>query len=265
MTATVAHLVDAKDAQRPTELPGRRLLDPALDEAHHAGPVQAELAAHAGDGAVARSPQHLGLECVREPRPGPRPRHLLDADAAVATADPAQRRSDQRRHVPAVGVAPRPGGLHVVDAPLGLAAARADRRGARRREVHDHALRLARRRGDTPALGREQLLGQDANEHPSDSFLSFHTPGRTRWGAPSPLPVRLSIRRGRAPRPRLLAAPPRAETLSRGAAGAERSELALYSVAGNVASGLSFQLSSCPSPEREKILRIGSSKNVSIP
>jgi hypothetical protein len=76
-----------------------------------------------------------------------------------------------------------------VDARLGLAAARADRRDPRRLEVHDHSFGFACRRGNAPALGSEQLLGQDAEEHPSDPVLCFHTSGRTRSGAPSPLPV----------------------------------------------------------------------------
>jgi hypothetical protein len=76
------------------------------------------------------------------------------------------------------------------------------------------------------------LLGQDAREHPADSFLSLHTPGRTRWGAPLLLSFRLSNRRGRPTGTRHIGSPPRAETLSRGAVGAERSELALYCVAG---------------------------------
>jgi hypothetical protein len=72
------------------------------------------------------------------------------------------------------------------------------------------------------------LLGQDAGEHPSDSFVSLHTPRRTRWGAPSPL-LRSGypIWRGRPTGTRHPGSPPRAETLSRGATGAERSELAL--------------------------------------
>src|SRR4029079_14067282 len=66
LAPAVADLVDADDPQRLSELARGRLLDPALDEAHHAGPVQAELSAHARDRTVASSPEHLGLEVVRE-------------------------------------------------------------------------------------------------------------------------------------------------------------------------------------------------------
>src|SRR5262245_22993871 len=198
LAAAVADLVDTDDPQRLAELACRRLLDPALDEPHYAGPVQPELATPPRDRTVASSLQDLSLEQVGEPRPGPRPRHLLDTNAAVTTANAARHRPHDRRCIPEVGVSPRPGWLDVVDAGFGLAAARADRRGPRRLEVYDHSLGFARRRSDAPALGREQLLGQDAEEHPSDSFLCLHTPGRTRSGARSPLPVWPAHWRGRA-------------------------------------------------------------------
>src|SRR5262249_52026870 len=153
-------------------------------EAHHAGPVQVELAAYPRDRAVPRPLQHVGLELVREPRPGPRPGHLLDAHPAVAAADPTQCRAHERRHAPAVRVTPHPGWLEVMNAFLGLAAARTNRRGARWLELHDDVLGLPPRRGDAPALGSKQLLGQDAEEHPSDSFVGLHIPRRSRWGAP---------------------------------------------------------------------------------
>jgi hypothetical protein len=41
---------------------------------------------------------------------------------------------------------------------------------------HDHPLAFVCRRCDAPALGRKQLLGQDAEEHPSDSFGEFSHP-----------------------------------------------------------------------------------------
>src|SRR5690606_14629918 len=64
LTSAVADLVDADVLERLVELPCGGLLDPTLDEPHHARPVQAELAAHAGDGRVASSRQYVGLELV---------------------------------------------------------------------------------------------------------------------------------------------------------------------------------------------------------
>src|SRR5690606_13206794 len=131
LPAPVADLVDADVAKRPLELARRGLLDPALDEPHHAGPVQPELAAHARDRRIARSRENLGLERVREPRPRPRPRHLLDANPAVPAADATQLAADVRRYSPCVQVPPLSGRLDVVDPRLGLVAARANRGRAR--------------------------------------------------------------------------------------------------------------------------------------
>src|SRR5690606_14047636 len=83
LTAAVADLVDADVTQRPLELALGGFLDPTLDQSHHAGPVQPELPADAGDRRVASSHEHFGLELVCEPRARTRPRHLLDANATV--------------------------------------------------------------------------------------------------------------------------------------------------------------------------------------
>ncbi len=90
------------------------------------GPAQTELAADARDTTVASSPQDLGVERVGEARPGSSPRHLLDAGTAVPAAHPADLGADQGLRVPAVQVMPDSGWPDVVDAVLGLAAARGE-------------------------------------------------------------------------------------------------------------------------------------------
>ena len=79
------------------------------------------------------------------------------------------------------------------------------------------------------------IAREDAVEHPSDPEVSLHTPP---WSARSAHSCDLPDRRGRArPAPRHRCSPPRREARSRGAAGAERSELALDGAAARVASG----------------------------
>jgi hypothetical protein len=58
VATAIADFVDADDPERAAELAGRRLHDPALDQAHHARPVQAELAPDASDRAVAGAAAH---------------------------------------------------------------------------------------------------------------------------------------------------------------------------------------------------------------
>src|SRR5690606_26163326 len=99
-----------------------------------------------------------------------RPRHLLDANATVPAANAPQHAANERRHSPAVEVPPLSGRLEVVDSRLGLAAPRANRRRTRWRELRHDAVLGPFHVGDAPALGNTQLPGQDANEHPSDSF-----------------------------------------------------------------------------------------------
>jgi hypothetical protein len=90
----------------------------------------------------------------------------------------------------------------------------------------------ARHIDDTPALGNEQLSGQDAEEHPSDSEVSIHTTDE-----PGGVLASFPMRAARAlPQRRDSCQLPRAEARSRGAEGAERSELAPDGAAGTVAS-----------------------------
>src|SRR5690606_18727828 len=162
--------------------------------------------------------------------PRPRPWYLLDTHAAVPAPNSSHARAHEGRHLPGIEVPPLPGRLDVVDALLGLAAPRANRRCTRRLEVHDQAVLAARRVHNAPALGNTQLPGQDAQEHPSDSSVVSQAAGE----AGGMLFVSCPI--GEATGTRRSCSQPRAEARSRGAAGAERSELALDGDASSVAS-----------------------------
>ena len=72
---------------------------------------------------------------------------------------------------------------------------------ARRLQLDNQAvLGVAAGCADAPALGSEQLLGQDAEDHPSDPVVCLHTARRTRWGCSLTTILSISCRRGRVPR-----------------------------------------------------------------